>query len=349
MKHIAIDLGGRESQICIRREDGTIVEERRILTNSLPKYLQKQKERARVVMETCSEAFAVADAALAIGHEVRVVPATLVRSLGVGSRRIKTDRRDAQILSQVSCRIDLPSVHIRTRASRELQTRCGIRDRLVQARTLWINNVRGWLRTQLIRIPTGGAKSFPTRVRKQMVKRKKSMPEFIESQLEMIEQVTQEIDRVTVELSELTQGNDLLQRLQSVPGVGMLVALRFMATIDQVERFTNAHGVESLLGLTPGEHSSSDTQRRTGITKAGPSVTRWLMVQAAWCAWRCRKEDPMVQWAKRIAERRGTSIAITALARKMSGICYALWRDGTTYRPEKGALRRTDSVEVLAA
>jgi hypothetical protein len=46
-----------------------------------------------VVIETCSEAFSVADAALGVGHEVRVVSATLVRSLGVGARRLKTDRR----------------------------------------------------------------------------------------------------------------------------------------------------------------------------------------------------------------------------------------------------------------
>jgi len=60
---------------------------------------------SRVIVETCSEAFAVADAALTVGHEVRVVPGTLVRSLGVGARRLKSDRRDARILSEVSCRI----------------------------------------------------------------------------------------------------------------------------------------------------------------------------------------------------------------------------------------------------
>jgi len=238
-------------------------------------------------METCSESFAIADVALELGHEVRVVPATLVRSLGVGSRRVKTDRRDAQILSHVSCRIDLPSVHIRSHASRQTQTRCGIRDRLVQARTLWINNVRGWMRTHLVRIPTGTTSTFSKRVRKTFTRRKQELPGFIESQLGMIEQVTQEIDRVTAELETMAQESPVVNRLQSVPGVGPIVALRFLATIDQVERFSNAHGLESFLGLTPGEHSSSQSQRRTGITKAGASVTRWLMIQAAWCAWRC--------------------------------------------------------------
>src|ERR1700731_154323 len=109
MEHLAIDLGGRESQICVRSGDGQIVEERRCRTAALPAYLAT-RPLSRVVVETCSEAFGIADAALDVGHEVRVVPSTLVRSLGVGARRLKTNRRDARALSEGSCRIALPSV-----------------------------------------------------------------------------------------------------------------------------------------------------------------------------------------------------------------------------------------------
>jgi transposase len=110
MQHVAIDLGGRESQVCIRNEAGKIVQETKVATRKLAAFF-KQQPSSRVVLETCAEAFRVADLALERGHEVRVVPATLVRSLGVGARSTKTDRRDAQVLSEVSCRIDLPSVH----------------------------------------------------------------------------------------------------------------------------------------------------------------------------------------------------------------------------------------------
>src|SRR5256885_6139377 len=117
MEHIAIDLGGRESQICVRAADGQVVEEKRCATKGLKKYLAS-RPKSRVIVETCSEAFGVADIAVAAGHEVRVVPATLVRVLGVGARGTKTDRRDAQILSEVSCRIELPSVHVPAQESR---------------------------------------------------------------------------------------------------------------------------------------------------------------------------------------------------------------------------------------
>ena len=142
MEHCAIDLGGRESQICVRSSDGRIVEERRCRTTALPAYLATRPP-SRVVVETCSEAFGIADAALSAGHEVRVVPATLARSLGVGARRLKTDRRDAWALSEVSCRIDLPSVHVPSRQARQRKTMCGMREALVGARTKLLNAAAG--------------------------------------------------------------------------------------------------------------------------------------------------------------------------------------------------------------
>ena len=97
MNHVAIDLGGKESQICIRQPDGTIVEERKVPTRKLTEVVATWPT-SRVVMETSAEAFRIADAAIAAGHEVRVVPGTLVRLLGVGERGVKNDQRDAQQL-----------------------------------------------------------------------------------------------------------------------------------------------------------------------------------------------------------------------------------------------------------
>lgn len=77
MDHVAIDLGGRESQICVRSADGTILEEKRVPTMGLKKYLAARPASV-VVVETCAEGFTVADHARAAGHDVRVVPASLV-------------------------------------------------------------------------------------------------------------------------------------------------------------------------------------------------------------------------------------------------------------------------------
>src|SRR5438034_11723798 len=107
MEHGAIDIGGRKSQVCIRSSEGQVVWEQPCETLALKEYFRGWRPM-RVVMETCAEAFGLADAALLAGHEVRVVPATLVKTLGGEARRTKNDRPDAQVLSEVSCRIDLP-------------------------------------------------------------------------------------------------------------------------------------------------------------------------------------------------------------------------------------------------
>ncbi len=344
MDHIGIDLGGRESQICIRTGDGAIAFEGRHTTAALPEFLKRPA--GRVVLETCAEAFAVADAAVELGHEVRVVPATLVRVLGVGARGLKTDRRDAQALSEVSCRIDLPSVHVPSPWSREVKSMCGMRESLVHARTRLVNTIRGWLRGQLKGSGHrfGGPDSLPSKVRAFFGSEKMKVPAFIERQVQAIEHLNWQIKEAHRELEGLAEGSELCRRLMTVPGVGPLTALRFVGAIDRIDRFRDAHQLESYLGLTPGEDSSSDRRRITSITKAGSSAARWILVQAAWCAMRTRARHPMCDWAREVARRRGMPKAIVALARKIAGILFALWRDGTSYDP----LHRVEQVAAGA-
>jgi len=332
MDHVAIDLGGVESQICMRRGDATIVEERRHGTASLKKYLATLA-KSRVVMETSAEAFAVADAALEVGHEVRVVPSGLVRSLGVGARGVKNDRRDAQVLSEVSCRIDLPSVHIPSQRARQRKSVIGMRDGLVAARTQLINTVRGWMRTTTTRIRSGAAETFPRRVRDYFRRHEQELPRAVERQLKAIDALSEQIAEADAELSDEANRDETCQRLMTVPGVGAVTALCFVAVVDEISRFGNAHALESYIGLVPGEDSSSTRERRTGITKAGAKRLRTALVQAAWVLRRSRPKDPMALWNIELEHRRGKRIAVVALARKLAGVLHALWRNGTIYDP----------------
>ena len=118
------------------------------------------------------------------------------------------------------------------------------------------------------------------------------------------------------------------QRLMSVPGIGPVTSMRFVSAIDDVTRFNNAHAVQGFLGLTPGEHSSSNKQQRLGITKAGPAPVRRALTQAAWSFRRTCPHHPIALWAAQIELRRGKFIATIAVARKLAGVLFAVWRDG---------------------
>jgi transposase len=336
MDHVAIDLGARKSQICVRNGAGEIVEEKRWDTWDLKRYLT-ERPKSRVIIETCAEAFGVATVAKELGHDTRIVPATLVRTLGVGARRTKTDQRDARALSEASTRVDLPSVHIPKAESRERKTFCGMRDSLVGARTKVINTVRGWLRGQGRRLGKGSRATFTERVRAVCGA---DLPEYVERQLRVVERLTAEIDEADRGLETQAEQDEVCRRLMTVPGVGPLTALRYVATIDEVHRFASAHQVESYLGLVPGENSSSERQQRLSITKAGPPALRWVLVQAAWALrTRCRQPSaiPLQLWAHQIELRRGKRTATVALARKLAGILYAIWRNGTEYDGARGA------------
>jgi transposase len=340
MHHAAIDLGSKESQICIRQPDGVIIEECKHQTRKLVE-LVKTWPTSRVVMEASAEAFKIADAAIAAGHQVRVVPGTLVRLLGVGERGIKNDQRDARQLSKASWQTDVPSVHIPSPAARELKSICGARDVLVEMQRNVSNNVRGWLRTQLWKLPSGKMVSLPERLRTHAQASQRELPEHIERQLTMPTQVTEQVQAANKQARKLAMKHPVCRRLMTVPGVGPITSLRFVAAIDDPSRFSTAHRVQSYLGLTPGEHSSSERQRKTGITKAGPSELRRCLVQAAWSAMMVRRTHPMLEWARQLAERRSRPVAAIALARKLAGILFAIWRDRTTYEAKRSAQAST--------
>jgi transposase len=248
-----------------------------------PFFLELQP--SRVILETCAEAFAVAVDAKEAGHEVRVVPATLVRALGVGHRGIKTDVRDARCLSEASVRMDLGSVHVPSAHARELKAVCTLRDALVRSRTVLVNGVRGWMRGQLLRVGCGSTPTFTRRVRTYFDLLERELPPYVERQLLAIDTLTEQILASDQELAFLAKESQECRRVMTIPGVGPATAVRFVAAIDEISRFKTAHELESYFGLTPGELSSSDTKHRTGITKAGSAAVRWLLVQAAWAAW----------------------------------------------------------------
>jgi transposase len=335
MDHVAIDLGGSASQICIRSEDGTILEERRCPTGWLKKYLA-QRQRSLVVLESCAEAFAVADVARELGHEVNVVPATLAPALGVGARGLKSDVRDARNLSEASCRmVKLPSVHIPSTVARERKSICGLRENLVEVRTKLVNGVRGGMRAEgLGTMKVGHPESFPGRVEQHVTRRERAIPAWVARNLATIQHLSEQVSEADAELMGLAKADPICRRLMTVPGVGPVTAVRFAAAVDDASRFPNAHAVESYLGLTPGEHSSGEHKRSTAITKAGAPKLRWALVQAAWNARRYRRQDPMVLWASHVEARRGKTIAVVALARKMAGVLYAVWRDDSVYDPK---------------
>jgi transposase len=158
VEHIAIDLeavnvksaGGTRRATSWRSGAAARVSWRRI---------SRHRQPAVVIVETCTEAFRVADIARRHGHNPRMVSGTLVQSLGIGQRGLKNDGRDARALSEASCRMALPSVHLSSSSSREWRALCRSREALLRTRTQLISGVRSYVRARSARNPASTSRA----------------------------------------------------------------------------------------------------------------------------------------------------------------------------------------------
>ncbi|MEM6734103.1 MAG: transposase, partial [Myxococcota bacterium] len=197
---------------------------------------------------------------------------TLSRQLGVGDHGVKTDQRDARNLSLASCRLDLPSVHLKSPVARERWSRLMARQSMVTARTQLINTVRGYLRMHLVPV-RGTAENFPKRVKEALVKTPEGLPDYIENVLNAITALSDQIASAESSLKRVAVSDETCQRLMGIPGIGALTSLAFVAVVDDPTRFPNASSLYSYVGLAPGEHSSGAKKRRQGNQGWSPDAS----------------------------------------------------------------------------
>jgi transposase len=217
-----------------------------------------------------------------------------------------------------------------------LRARLAVREAVVRTRAAWITRIQSLVRREGYRVRSGAPETFRTRVEELALP--PALMTVIAPLVDLLRPLNAQIEALDEELERIVAADEVLRRLTTVPGVGPVTATAFVATVDDVTRFRGAHQVEAYVGLVPSEWSSSEIQRRGHITKAGNGRMRWLLVQAAWCILRRRKRLETValrDWAEGIAGRRGRAIAAVALARRLAGILFAMWRDGTVYDATK--------------
>ena len=330
MVYGAIDLHMRYSQIRIIDEAGLVLRDQRIVTtrDRLVKAFEGWPP-LRILLETGTESEWVAQTLEAAGHEVVVADPNYAPMYGDLRRTVKTDRRDAAALAEANRRGWYRMAHRRSAAQRATQQWLRTRRQLVRMRSGAAALVRSLVKQDGYRVPTCQPERIPAQVAAL------ALPADLAATLEpltrMIATTTIEIAALDGRLRRRAATDPIVQALQTVPGVGLIVALTFRAQIDRLDRFTHAGQVSAAIGLVPREDSSAERRQRGHITKAGPPELRSLLVQAAWSCWRSKRSAGLRAWAEQLAARRGRRIAVVALARRLSRILYALWRDETTF------------------
>ncbi len=333
MRSVALDLGAKKIAFC-EVNDGQVVARRTVRELAgLEDLLGSSTPPAHVAIEACREAWHVHDELARRGHEVLLVDTTRVRQLGVGQHGRKTDRIDAEVLARAVESGHIPLAHVLSPARRELRMQLAVRRTLVETRSQYIVSIRGLLRAKGQRLPSCDADLFVTRFREAALK--DDVRELCEPLVSVLVALEPQLAATEHTIQQLAAREPVMTSLMTAPGVGVIVAAMFVAVVDDARRFTKAHRLESYLGLVPSEDSSGGKRRIGAISKEGNGYLRALLVQSAWCILRLRDAaDPLKVWAEALAVRRGKRIAVVALARRLAGILWAMWRDGTVYDPD---------------
>jgi len=347
MDFVGIDLHKTSSQICTLSGGGELTERRIKSTRASFDEVFAGKPPARILVEASTESEWVACHLEALGHEVIVADPNFAPMYATRDKKIKTDKRDARALCE-ACRLGAyRPAHRTSERQRRIRSQLLVRSTLVRTRSKYITLIGSLARREGCRIATGGSNNFCARV--EAAGLPAHVMQVITPLLESLKMLNRQIAEADAELEKIVREDEVVRRLCTAPGVGPVTATTFVATIDDATRFGAAKQVRSYLGLVPREYSSGERQRKGRISKAGGSRARTLLVEAAWALlrWRNQKNEALYDWAMRIAARRGKARACVALARKLAGILYAMWRDGTEFDPLAGS--RGDGQAAAAA
>ena len=331
MRNVALDLGLRKICFC-EVSNGKVVARRTVRSiEELEDVLGPETDTAQVAIEACREAWAAMTHLEGWGHLPRLVDTTRVKRLGIGDHGRKTDRIDAEVLARGVEQGNLPLAHVLSAPRQALRHQLGVRAALVEARVKMVTTARGIARAMGAKLPRCETRGFAQKVRDSALH--EDVCRLLEPLVSTLDRLDAQLADVELALEKVCLEDPTIVRLATVPGVSKVVSATYASVIDEAGRFRNAHQVESYLGLVPNESSSGGKRRLGAITKHGNGHARAMLVEAAWCIYRNCEKEPLAMWAHNIAERRNANIAVVALARRLAGILWAMWRDGTVYDP----------------
>jgi transposase len=336
MEHttIAVDVAKSVFEIGISHRPGHVDKHHRLSRNQLAIFFAAQPP-ATVIMEACSSSHHWARQFMRFGHDVKLLPPFYVRPY---VHRSKTDRTDVKGMLEAWRNSEIRPVPIKTEAQQQLIAFHRVRSTWIATRTARINTARGILREFGI-VVADGASRVPTRVTALIEDADTELPmgvrDLLHELVVEIRQLTSRIESVERQLAAMAGETPVVERLRSIPGIGLLTATAFIAFVGNIERFPSSRHFACYLGLTPREHSSGLRRQLGHISKRGDAYIRMLLTHGArsvlLAAKSKSKSDKFSTWAVDIDRRRGHNKASIAVANKMARIVWAVWKYGNPY------------------
>lgn len=324
---IAVDLAKSVFEVAVSDRPGRVGERQRLNRAALLPFFARRNP-AIVLLEACGTAHFWARELGKLGHQVRLLPAQHVRRYRQGN---KTDRADAKALLEAFRNEEIRPVPVKTPAQQELTALHRLRAAWHGARTSRINTLRGLLREQGVAIPAG-AKRFVSRALELAGDADSGLGETLRfAAFELVGEIRElerRIGEIEHRLEALGRQSLLVQKLRTVPGIGLLTSTALAGFVGDLRRFPSGRHFASYLGLTPRERSTGGIRRLGSITKRGDVHLRMLLIHGARAvlaaAAKQREPDSVRAWALGAVQRLGHNKATVALANKLARFAWAV-------------------------
>jgi transposase len=331
--YVGLDVSVKETSVCIVNQDGDIIAEKSVLSEpeNIAQYLHSKKlTYERVGLEAgCLTPW--------LYHELTengfpmICIETRHAKAAMSAQNMKTDKNDARGLAHIMRTGWYKPVHVKSDESQKIRVLLNNRKCLQNKMMDIESQIRGTLKVFGHKVGSVTKKNFEHRIR-ELIEGDAELVLYIQPLLIVRDQILTQFKILDKMIMQIAKTDKVCEQFMSIPGVGVLTALTFKATIDSPKRFSKSKNVGVHLGLTPRKYASGEIDYSGRITKCGDSGARHhLYIAAQALINKVKASCPLKEWGMKIAKRSSPQKAYVAVARKLAVIMHRMWIDGTYY------------------
>jgi transposase len=335
--YVGMDVSLKETSICVVDGHGEVVSEGSVTSNPevIASFLaDKAPDAVRIGLESGPTSTWLWHELRALGLPVICIDARHAKA-ALSMQINKSDRNDAAGIARIMQAGWYREVQVKRLVCHAVRAVLNSRALVVKMKRDLENQIRGHLKNFGLVIGKVGGNMFTARVR-ELVADVRLLQQAIGPLLTVRDSVVVEIAAFDRKLLKLARDDDNSRRLMTIPGIGPITALAFVAVVDQPARFKRSRSVGAYIGLTPRRYASGEVDRTGHISKCGDQMLRSYLFEAAgvlltrvakWCG--------LKAWGLRLVKRIGFKKARVAVARKLAVIMHRMWSDGTNFQWSK--------------
>lgn len=334
---VGIDISKQHFHCVFMNAHGKVVKRKHYKRTQLLAGFRLQEEAPlTIIIEACGSASYWARELETLGHQVKLIPPQHVIAF---RRKGKNDYNDAEAIAEAGQRANMTFAQIKTIEQQEMQSLIKIRHSLVRQQVQISNQIRGHL-AEFGLILNQGHRAINVTLMNYLEDAENALPFRLRQALfqlkERYNSFQQEIDRLEKEISAFSQTTPECEQLQTIPGVGPIIAATVFSTIGAGQEFKNGREFAAYLGIVPKQNSTGGKTTLGHITKKGNRFLRQLLVHGArsvlWSLAKKPKTDRFSSWAMSLQQRTHWNKACVAIANKLARIIWAVVSHGKPYQ-----------------